>query len=64
MRYLMEFHEMDVTGRVITRWSVEKVFRENYIDLQFEHISSKHTNPQKLTLQAGRRVKGTKKNDM
>ncbi len=54
----MEFHEMDVTGKVITRWSVQKVFRDNYINLAIVHISSKHTTPQKLTIQAGRRVKG------
>ncbi len=38
--------------------------REKVVDLIIEHISSKHTTPQKLTLQAGRKAKGDSKNDM
>ena len=64
MRILMEFHEMDVTGRYNFYSCWRKVVREKLVDLEIVHISSKHTTPQKLTLEAGRRVKGAPKNDM
>jgi hypothetical protein len=64
MRILMEFHEMDVTGRYNFYSCWRKVVREKLVDLEIVHISSKHTTPQKLTLEAGRRVKGAQKNDM
>ena len=38
--------------------------RDKVVDLEIVHISSKHTTPQIMTLQAGRRVKGAQKNDM
>ena len=55
---------MDVTGRVITRESVQKVFRDKYINLAIVHNSSKHTTPQKMTIEARGRVKDAPKNDM
>ena len=64
MRILMEFHEMDVTGRYNFCSCSRKVVRDKVVDLEIVHISSKHTTPQKLTLEAGRRVKGAQKNDM
>jgi hypothetical protein len=64
MRILMEFHEMDVTGRYNFYSCLRKVVRKKLVDLEIVHISSQHTTPQKLTLEAGRRVKGAQKNDM
>ena len=64
MRNVMEFHEMDVTGRYNFFSFSRKVVREKVVDLEIVHISSKHTTPQKVTLEAGRRVKGAQKNDM
>ncbi len=60
----MEFHEMDVTGRYNFYSCSRKVVRDKNVDLEIVHISFKDTTPQKLTLQAGRRVKGAQKNDM
>lgn len=64
MRNVMEFHEMDVTERVTTRWLVQKVFRDNYINLAIVHISAIHTTPQKFTPEAGHATKVATKNDM
>ena len=55
---------MDVTGRYNFCSCWRKVVRDKVVDLEIVHISSKHTTPQKLTLEAGRRVKGAQKNDM
>ena len=55
---------MDVIERYNFCSSYRKVVRDKVVDLEIVHISFKHTTPQKLTLQAGRRVKGALKNDM
>ncbi len=64
MKNVMEFHEMDVTGRYNFYSFSGKVVREKVVDLEIVHISSKHTTPKTTTLEAGRRVKGDRKNDM
>ena len=55
---------MDVTEKYNFCSCSRKVVRDKVVDLEIAHISSKHTTPQKLTLEAGRRVKGAQKNDM
>jgi hypothetical protein len=55
---------MDVTERYNFYSCSRKVVREKVVELAIVHISFKHTTPQKVTLEAGRRVKGAQKNDM
>jgi hypothetical protein len=55
---------MDVTERYNLCSCSRKVVKEKVVELAIVHISSKHTTPQKLTLEAGRKAKGAQKNDM